>query len=385
MERRSVDVLLIGGGVAAARCARTLRRRGFAGSILLVSDEESLPYNRPPLSKELLQDDLPAELALAEPASWYERRSVELRLATRVVALDAGRRLATLADGSAVGFGSCLLATGAAPRAPRIPGAQTAHLLRTLEDSARIRGLARPGSRAVVIGGGFIGVEVAGSLAGRGASVTVVEVADALWAGAFGRDVSDWAAQRLAAAGVDLRLGVACERVSAGGVRLADANLDADFVVAGVGVTPRVELAHGAGLEVDDGIVVDDGQRTSADGIYAAGDTARPRDAARVEHWHAARESGERAALAMLGEPVPRRRAPWVFSEFAGSKLDVVGWAPRWDEIVEIAGGWVYLLGGRVAQVAMTDSQLPVEAVRDLVESGPSLDSLAELAGASRA
>lgn len=384
MEPRSVDVLLIGGGVAAARCARTLRRHGFAGSIVLVSDEATPPYNRPPLSKELLQADLPPELALAEPRSWYARREVELALARRVVDLDAGRRRATLADGMQVAFGRCLIATGAAPRAPQIPGGQAAMLLRTLDDSARIRSLAVAGDRAAVIGGGFIGVEVAGSLVARGLSVTVVEVAGSLWGGAFGPEVSDWAAARLAAAGVQLRLGAACESVTPSGVRLVGERLDANLVVAGVGVTPRVELAERAGLVVDNGIVVDDAQRSSAEGIYAAGDVARPRDGARVEHWHAARESGERAALAMLGEPLTPRRAPWVFSEFAGAKLDVVGWAPSWDEIVPLAGGWAYLVDGRVAQVAIIDSLLPVEEIRVLVETGASLDRFAALA-ASRA
>src|SRR5919108_4142963 len=136
MEPRSFDVLLIGGGVAAARCARTLRRRGFAGSILLVADEAIPPYNRPPLSKELLQAELPAELALAEPADWYERHTVELQLSTPVTALDVEGRRANLADGSTVAFEQCVIATGAEPRVPRIPGAEHALLLRTMDDSA---------------------------------------------------------------------------------------------------------------------------------------------------------------------------------------------------------------------------------------------------------
>jgi NAD(P)H-nitrite reductase large subunit len=374
MEPRSVDVLLIGGGVAAARCARTLRRRGFAGSILLVSDEHLPPYNRPPLSKELLQADLGAELAYAEPMTWYARHSVQLQLDTPVAAVEPG--LATLGDGSRIRFEECLIATGAAPRLPGIPGARDALLLRTLADCARIRERAAEGGRAVVIGGGFIGVEVAGSLAARGVSVTVVEVADALWGGAFGVEVSAWAAERLARAGVMVRLSAACESVTRSGVRLADADLDADLVVAGVGVAPRVELAPGAGLEVDDGIVVDDAQRTSSGGFYAAGDVARPRDGARVEHWHAARESGERAALAVMGELLPPRRAPWVFSEFAGAKLDVVGWAPRWDEVVPLAGGWAYVVDGLVGQLAIADSALPVERARSAVEQRVTVEQL---------
>jgi 3-phenylpropionate/trans-cinnamate dioxygenase ferredoxin reductase subunit len=150
-------------------------------------------------------------------------------------------------------------------------------------------------------------------------------------------------------------------------------------------VAPRVELAVEAGLEVDDGIVVDETQRSSVEGVCAAGDVARPRNGVRVEHWHAAREAGERAALAILGDPVPPRRAPWVFSEFAGAKLDVVGWAPRWDELVPLSGAWAYLVDGRVAQVAIVDSQLPVEAVRALVESGAGVDEVGALSSASRA
>ncbi|HEX3220542.1 MAG TPA: FAD-dependent oxidoreductase [Candidatus Limnocylindria bacterium] len=388
MEPHSVDVLLVGGGVAAARCARTLRRRGFAGSILLVSDEATGPYNRPPLSKELLQAELPEELALAEPLSWYERHGVELRLGTTVASLDPGARSATLADGGSVRCGQCLLATGATPRRPPVPGAEHALLLRTLADGARIRDLAVAGSRAVVIGGGFIGVEVAGSLAARGVSVTVVELAGGLWGGAFGPAVSAWAVERLAAAGVEVRLDTPCEAVTSSGVNLAQGQLEADFVVAGVGVAPRVQLAEAAGLAVDDGILVDDGQQASSAGMYAAGDVARVADRARVEHWHAARETGERAALAMLGETLPQRRTPWVFSEFADAKLDVVGWAPRWDEIVELAGGWAYLVDGRVAQLAIRDSQLPVEEARALIESGPTqrdVERFARDALASRA
>jgi NADPH-dependent 2,4-dienoyl-CoA reductase/sulfur reductase-like enzyme len=384
MEPRSADVLLVGGGVAAARCARTLRRRGFSGSILLVSDEADPPYNRPPLSKELLQADLPAELALAEPLAWYERQKVGLLLSTPVAALDTERRQVALADGSSVTYGHCLIATGAAPRRPRIPGAEHALLLRTLSDSQAIRERAVSGARAVVIGGGFIGVEVAGSLAARGVSVTVVEVADALWGGVLGPEVSAWAVRRLADAGVEIRLGAACESVRPDGVGLVGERLTADLIVAGVGVTPRTELAAAAGLTVDDGIVVDEGGRASADGLLAAGDVARPATGARVEHWHAAREAGERAALSILGEPLPPHRAPWVFSEFAGAKLDVVGLAPTWDEIATFPGVVAHLIGGSVAQLAVMDSAIPVDEARAFVERRPGATELTAFVERSR-
>jgi 3-phenylpropionate/trans-cinnamate dioxygenase ferredoxin reductase subunit len=367
MEPRHLDTLLVGGGVAAARCARTLRRAGFDGSILLVGDEQLPPYNRPPLSKELLRGEVPEELLLAEPESWYARRGVELRLGVPATSLDPEARLVELGDGTRLRFGSLLLATGAEPRRPPVP----ARLLRTVADARAIRDAAAPGSRAVVIGGGFIGVEVSASLAARGALVTVLERSPALWGAAFGATVSAWASERLQAVRVEVRLGVDAAAEDLAG---------ADLVVAGVGVEPRVGLAVAAALEVDDGIVVDERQATSMPGIYAAGDVARVRGRPRVEHWHAARESGERAGLAMLGGQVPPPRAPWVFSEFAGAKLDVLGLAEPDDEEREVAPGVIgFVREGRLVQVVLLDGAMSVEAARDLVERGAAPDDLAQL------
>ena len=193
-EIERVEVLLVGGGVASVRCARALRRNGFTGSILLVGLEPALPYNRPPLSKELLRDDLSDELVMAEPASWYARRSVELRTGTTVVELDPDAHVATLDDGSVIGFAQCLIATGAEPRTLPIDGGEHAILLRTLPDARRLRAAAiaaGEGAPATVIGGGFIGVEVASALASLGLRPTVVEMADALWGGALGRSLAE--------------------------------------------------------------------------------------------------------------------------------------------------------------------------------------------------
>ncbi|HTE64850.1 MAG TPA: NAD(P)/FAD-dependent oxidoreductase, partial [Candidatus Binatia bacterium] len=257
MEPRHVDALLIGGGVAAVRCARTLRRRGFGGSIVIVGDEAVAPYNRPPLTKELLRLDLPRELIAAEPPEWYERQRVELLTGIPVVALDPGSQEAELADGTRLRYTQCVLATGAAPRRPPIPGAERAMLLRTVEDAEALRVHAVAGSRAVVLGGGFIGVEVAGSLAERGVQVTLLELSDGLWGGSLGPKVSSWAVARLEAAGMDVRLGTPVTEIGQGMVRTASERLTADYVLAGVGVTPRTELAERAGLAVDDGVVVD--------------------------------------------------------------------------------------------------------------------------------
>lgn len=375
-ERR-VDVLLIGGGVASVRCARTLRRRKFTGSILLVGDEPSPPYNRPPLSKELLRGEVSFDLVAAEPESWYARQRVDLLTDVSVVSLDPDARVALLADGSFVRFEQCLLATGAAPRRPAIPGAEHAHLLRTLADARLLRGLATDGGRAVIVGGGFIGVEAAASLAVLGTQVTVLEMAPALWGGVLGPQLSEWAAEVLAAAGVEVRTGVRVTALETDATWLGDERLHADLLVAGVGVTPRVELAAAAGLAADDGVVTDARHRTSAPGIFAAGDVARVAGR-RVEHWHAAREGGEAVALAMLGEPAPEPRAPWVFSEFAGASLDVVGWAPTWDETRQLHDGRLvaYLVDGRVAQLGVVNSAVPIEHARAFVLRRPSFAEL---------
>lgn len=390
MPDRSVDVLLVGGGVASARCARTLRRRGFDGSILLVGDEAHVPYNRPPLSKELLRGEAPVDLIDAEPVTWYERHAVGLAIGVPAVALDPEARSVDLADGSRVRFDRCLLATGAAPHRPPIPGAEHALLLRTVGDSLAIRERARPGERAVVIGGGFIGVEVAASLAVRGMTVTVLELSQALWSASLGNEVSTWAVEALAGVGVAVRLSTAASGLEADAVWVGEERLAADLLVAGVGVSPRINLAESAGLAVDDGIVCDASQATSVAGIFVAGDVARA-DGVRVEHWHAAREGGERAALAILGAPLPTRRAPWIFSEFAGQQLDVVGLAPSWDEMKLIGDrgaqrfALAYLRAGVVEQLSVVNGAIPVESARAFVERHPpasELESLTVPAGA---
>jgi NADPH-dependent 2,4-dienoyl-CoA reductase/sulfur reductase-like enzyme len=379
MEPRHVDVLLIGGGVAAVRCARTLRRRGFDGSILIVGEEEAAPYNRPPLTKELLRDEVPLELVAAEPTDWYGRQRVQLQTGVPVTAIDSESRVAELADGTRLEFAQCLLATGASPRRPSIPGADRLLLLRTLGDALALRSRAVAEAQAVVLGGGFIGVEAAGSLAARGVHVTLLELSNALWGGSLGPEISAWAVDRLSAAGIEVRLCTPATAVERDGVRVDAGVLPADVVLAGVGVLPRVELASAAGLAVDNGVVVDAARRTSATAIFAAGDMARRADGPRVEHWHAAREGGEAAALGMLGQAAPPCRAPWVFSEFAGAALDVVGWAPAWDEIVVRGGVHAFVVDRRVAQLAVLDGAVPIEAARAFVERRPLASALAEL------
>ena len=380
MER--TDVLLVGGGVASVRCARALRRHGFTGSILLVGDEPDLPYNRPPLSKELLRGDLPDELVMAEPATWYARRSVELRTGATVVGLDPDAHVATLDDGSSIGFVQCLIATGAEPRPLPIDGGEQAILLRTLPHARRLRAAAvaaGEGAPATVIGGGFIGVEVASALASLGLSPTVVEMADGLWGGSLGPLLAEWGAAQLEAAGVRLWLNAAVTRLDAQSAWIGAERLPHELAVAGIGVIPRVQLARPARLEVDDGIVTDPEQRTSHPAIWAAGDVARS-GTRRVEHWHSARESGERAALSMLGLPVPPPLAPWLFTEVADIALDVIGAADGWDEErwIREASVLAYFEGGRIVQLAVIDSALDPGSARRLVEANASVRELEE-------
>lgn len=377
---RRVDVLLVGGGVASVRCARALRRHGFTGSVLIVGDEDHAPYNRPPLSKELLRDDLPDELVLAEPERWYGRREVELLTGRRVTTIDTDAREAMLDNGERLVFGQCLLATGAEPRALPIEGGEHALLLRTLDDARRLRAAAvaaDAGAAVTVIGGGFIGVEVASALAALGLRPTIVEMASDLWGGLLGARLAGWGADRLADAGVTLRRGAAVTRLDEGSAWIGDERLPHAFAVAGIGVRPRVELAERAGLQTDDGIVTDADQRTSHPSIWAAGDVARV-DGRRVEHWHSAREAGERAALSMLGLPVPPLRAPWVFSEVGGVMLDVIGQADTWEEERWMRDGSVlaFLDGDRVVQLAIIGSALDVDLARSQVERGASVHEL---------
>lgn len=367
------DVLLIGGGVASVRCARTLRREGLDGRIVLVGDEAVPPYNRPPLSKELLREALPDDLVLAEPETWYGRRRIDLMTGRTVATLDPDAGAATFDDGAVIGFERCLIATGAEPRTLSVPGGEHAHLLRTLADARRLRAAAveaAPGSPVAVVGGGFIGLEVATSLATLGLRPTVLELGDRLWSGSLGTELSAWATGALDTIGVTIRLGAGVTRVEPGAAWIGDERVEAAFVVAGIGVRPRVALAEAAGLAADDGIVTDGENRTSHARIWAAGDVAR-RAGTRIEHWHAAREGGERAARSMLGLDVGPDPAPWVFSEVGGHTLDVIGAVDAWTEERWVEPGVLaYLDGQRLVGLAIVDAAQPVERARERVGRG---------------
>lgn len=376
----TTDVLLIGGGVASVRCARTLRREGFGGRILLVGDEATPPYNRPPLSKELLREDLPDDLVLAEPEPWYERRGVGLLTGVRMTSLDLETRMAETDEGRRIGFERCLLATGAAPRLLPVPGAEHALELRTLADARRLRQVALEagqGARAVVIGGGFIGVEVASSLAAIGLRPTILERAGALWGGALGELLADWAVRRLREAGIEVRTDAEVTAVEPAAVVAGAERWAATVIVAGIGVRPRDGLAADAGLDVGDGILTDAAHRAGHEAAWAAGDVARVAGR-RIEHWHAAREGGERAARSMLGLDLGPAPAPWTFTEVTGAAIDVVGDPARGDDEAWIVPDRLHALteGGRVVQLASIASALPAVEMRRLVASRVPVDEV---------
>ena len=373
------DILLVGGGVAAVRCARQLRRDGFDGSIVMVGAEEPLPYNRPPLSKELLRGDVAEDLVAAEPEGWYLRRSIDLRRGVAVAALDPAARIATLSDGRRVAFGRCLLATGARARELSVPGAGRALVLRTTADARALRAAAvslPAGAPTVVIGGGFIGIEVASSLAAIGLRPTVTEAGDRLWGGRMGVMLADWARATLADAGVAVRTSARVSRVDPDGVTIGTDRLDAPLVVAGIGAVPLDGLAGSAGLEVSNGVVVGDDHRTSDPAIWAAGDVARV-NGSRFEHWHAARDGGARAARSMLGLPLVPAQVPWIFTEVAGIPVDIVGDPAGWDDEAWLVDGVVaHLLDRRVVRLASLGGAADAGTLRALLALGLGADEM---------
>lgn len=331
-------VLVVGAGHAAGALAAALRQGGFEGPITLVGEEPLPPYQRPPLSKAVLKGEASPDTLLLRPASFYADKAIGLRLSARVVAVDRAARTATLDDGSVLGWTHLVFATGSRLRALPVPGVDARGVLelRTAADGARIREALAPGCRLVVVGGGYVGLEVAASARALGAEVVVVEREARLLARVASPALSAFFAQAHAARGVSLELGatVAGFETAEGairGVRLADGRLlDADVAVVGIGALANDALALAAGLECRDGIVVDESARTSDPAIFAIGDcTNRPLPRygrrMRLESVPNALEQAKQAAAAILGKPVPRAELPWFWSDQYDLRLQIAG------------------------------------------------------------
>jgi 3-phenylpropionate/trans-cinnamate dioxygenase ferredoxin reductase component len=330
--------VIVGAGLAGAKAAETLRENGFDGRVVLIGAEPDRPYERPPLSKDYLRGEAEREAAYVHPADYYGEHDIELRLETVVDALDLGARELVLDGGERLAFTKLLLATGAEPR--RLPGAEGVHYLRDFRDSDTLRAVLDQGGRMAVIGGGWIGSEVAASARQKGLEVTLIEQAAAPLEGVLGRELGDIYAAIHRDHGVAVLTGATVEAIEAERVVLAGGRaVECDHIVVGIGVAPRTALAEAAGLQVDNGIVVDERLATSADGVFAAGDVANAAHPLfgtrlRVEHWHNALEQGPAAGRSMLGSREPYDRIPYFFSDQYDVGMEYAGHATEWDEVV---------------------------------------------------
>ena len=331
------NFVIVGGGLAGTRAAETLRERAFAGTILLVGQEDEFPYDRPPLSKGVLLGGDPPESAYLHDEDWYAAKGVEVRRGLSATSLDLAGRRVGFDDGSAAAYDRLLIATGSRPRRLPVPGADLdgVTMLRTLADSRDL--LARLGEqpRVVVVGAGWIGLEVAAAARQHGCEVTVVEPAPSPLHAVLGPGLGSVFTRLHEEHGVTFRFGEGVDQVvgdsRAGGVVTSGGGqLPADLVVVGVGVRPNTELAEGAGLAVDNGILVDAMMRTSDPRVFAAGDVARWDNPTlgypvRVEHWATAYDTGPIAARAMLGEHVDNGVLPFFYSDQYDLGLEYVG------------------------------------------------------------
>ena len=339
--------VIVGGGLAGATAAQVLREERFDGRIVLLGDEPERPYERPPLSKGYLQGSSPREKVFVHEAGWYAEHDVELRLATPVTRLDRDAQRVVLRWGESVGYDRLLIATGSTPRRLLVPGADRhdVRYLRTLQDCERLRAAFQYARRIVVIGGGWIGLETAAAARTADLEVTVVDPGEQPLLRVLGPELSPVFADLHRQHGVELRLNTSVVSLTgdsgaATAVHLSDgSSVAADLVVAGIGVTPNIQLAATGGLAVSDGIDVDEHLRTSDPDVFAAGDVAaalHPRwgRRIRVEHWANARHQGRAAALNMLGRDCVHDRLPYFFTDQYDLGMEYTGHAAGYDRVV---------------------------------------------------
>jgi len=384
---------IVGASLAGAKAAEALRQAGFEGRVLLLGAERERPYERPPLSKEYVRGDSPREKVYVHTADFYDEHRIELRTSTPVQAIDTATRQLALHSGERVGFDRLLLATGAEPRRLRVPGSDldAVFYLRDLKDADAIAERIERGGKLVVIGGGWIGVELAASAREKGLEVTIIQRSllplERVLGVELGAIYRDLHLER----GVELCSSAALEALEGDGaverVRTADGStIDCDFVVVGIGATPRTALAEAAGIEVDNGIVVNERLETGIPGIFAAGDVANAWHPfygrrIRVEHWANARHQGSAAARGMLGQSVSYDRLPYFYSDQYDMGMEYTGYAKHWDEVVlrgdpvkrEFIAFW--LEAGRVVAGMNVNVWGVTDAIQALIRSGKSVDA----------
>ena len=389
--------VIVGASLAGATAAVTLREEGAAGSVTLIGAEPVAPYERPLLSKTYLRGQASFENARVRPAQFYAERDIETVLGTRVIGIDTASHFVELQDHRRVPFDSLLIATGTQNRRLSVPGADLdgIYSLRTVHDADRIRGHMASGRRAVIVGMGFIGSEVAASLRQEGLEVTVIEPSKAPFHRVLGEAVGSRIGELHRAHGVKTLFEDSVASFEGGCkvthvITKAGRRIECDFVVAGIGVEPAVELLKGSGIQVDNGVVVDEHCRTNVDGIYAAGDVANHyhpvfKRHIRVEHWQNATKQGAAAARNMVGNPVVYNDIPWFWSDQYDWNLQYAGFHTTWEQLV-VRGRpdsdsflACYVNGGRIDAALAVNRPKDLRHVLPLIKSRDSVN-LEELA-----
>ena len=335
------NIVILGGGAAGFATAEKLRRESYQGGIVILSDDDSAPIDRPNLSKDYLAGSAPEEWLPLRPDSFYSENHIDLRLGSKVTGIDVQSRQVMLTDGNKVPYDRLLISTGAEPVRLSIPGAEQPHVctLRTLSDCRALIEQAKTARQVVVLGASFIGLEVAAALRTRGIEVHLVAPDKRPMERILGSQMGNFVRSLHEAHGVVFHLEDTATAIDGHQVRLkSGARLAADIVVAGIGVRPRVELAEKAGLTIDRGVLVNAYLQTSAPGIWAAGDIARwpdpySGDNIRVEHWVVAERQGQTAALNMLGRQEKFAAVPFFWSQHYDTRINYVGHADTWDEL----------------------------------------------------
>jgi 3-phenylpropionate/trans-cinnamate dioxygenase ferredoxin reductase subunit len=391
------SVVIVGAGAAGNAAAEMLRREGYEGPITVVGADPAAPYDRPNLSKDYRAGTASEDWIPLRPASFYADHRIDLLTGRRATTLDTASRRLTLDDGRTIAYGALLLATGADPIRLPAPMEQgmPVHYLRTLADSRALVAAAGGAKRVVVLGASFIGLEVAASLRTRGLEVHVAAPESRPLERVLGPQLGDFVRALHEKRGVVFHLGHTAKEIGRDAVTLDDGTrVAADFVVAGIGVRPSLDLATQAGLALDRGVVVDEDMATSAPGVYAAGDIARYPDPIsgeriRVEHWVVAERQGQTAARNMLGRGERFATAPFFWSNHYETSINYVGHAERWDDLRvdgDVAAGDCkvsYVLAGKtLAVVTVGRDRANLEAEVSLEQFSPSMRITAETARA---
>ncbi|MDQ7813148.1 FAD-dependent oxidoreductase [Brevundimonas sp.] len=383
-------VLIIGAGHAGGTAAALLRQYGHEGPIVLAGEEPAPPYQRPPLSKAWLKGEADLEALLLRPEVFYKEHGIELRLGLTATAIDASAKTVSFADGTVEPYDALILATGSTARKLTIPGADRPDLLelRTLADAERLKAALGPGRRLAVVGGGYVGLEAAASARALGAGAVIIERMDRVLARVASRTLSDFFTRYHREHGVEVLTSAEVTAFEAGGVRLGDGRLiEADAVLVGVGAAACDQLAAGAGLVRENGVVVDETARTSDPAIWAIGDvTFRPIPAhggrmQRLESVPNALEQAKQAAAAITGRPAPTPEVPWFWSDQYDVKLQIAGLPEGADRQVlrgdpEAAGFAVFhLAGDRVVCVEAVNAPAEFMAGRQMIGRATPVDA----------